>query len=192
MRPRFSACARWPIMSPDASTSPRPLWTYPPACNPMSAPNTQAPALELRGVSKRFGSTVALDDVDFMVEVGQVHALLGENGAGKSTAMRIAYGLTAPDAGTLHVFGTAITRPSVPAAVTAGLGMVHQHLSLVPTLTAAESLALGGRGLFRRQDAEEALRSVSRASGLAVDPKAVVGELSLVEQQRLEILKALA
>lgn len=158
----------------------------------MSAPNQHAPALELRGVSKRFGSTVALDGVDFTVAVGQVHALLGENGAGKSTAMRVAYGLTTADAGTTRVFGQEMTRHSVPAAVMAGLGMVHQHLSLVPTLTAAESLALGGRGLFKQHEAEAALRSVSHASGLAVDPAAIIGDLSLVEQQRLEILKALA
>ncbi len=158
----------------------------------MSAPNAQTPALELRGASKRFGSTVALDGVDFAVLPGQVHALLGENGAGKSTAMRIAYGLTPPDAGTVRVFGTEMTRHSVPVAVAAGLGMVHQHLSLVPTLTAAESLALGGRGLFKRHEAEAALRSVSQASGLAVDPTAIVADLTLVEQQRLEILKALA
>ena len=158
----------------------------------MAAPNAKAPALELRGVSKRFGSTVALDGVDFAVAIGQVHALLGENGAGKSTAMRIAYGLTAADAGTLRVFGKEMVRHSVPAAAAAGLGMVHQHLSLVPTLTAAESLALGGRGLFKRHEAEAALRAVSQASGLEVDPRAIVGDLSLVEQQRLEILKALA
>lgn len=158
----------------------------------MSAPVVQAPALELRGTSKRFGSTVALDGVDFTVATGQVHALLGENGAGKSTAMRIAYGLTPADAGTVRVFGTALARHSVPAAVVAGVGMVHQHLSLVPTLTAAESVALGGRGLFKREEAEAALRTVSQASGLAVDPRAIVADLSLVEQQRLEILKALA
>ena len=158
----------------------------------MSAPNQQAPALELRGVSKRFDSTVALDGVDFAVAVGQVHALLGENGAGKSTAMRVAYGLTPADAGTAHLFGRQMARHSVPAAVRAGVGMVHQHLSLVPTLTAAENLALGGRGLFSLQVAEASLRSVSQASGLVVDPKAIVADLGLVEQQRLEILKALA
>lgn len=158
----------------------------------MSEPTGRTPALELRGVSKRFGATVALEGVDFTVAVGQVHALLGENGAGKSTAMRIAYGLTPADIGTVRVLGKEMVRHSVPAAVTAGLGMVHQHLSLVPTLTAAESLALGGRGLFKRDEAERALRSVSQASGLVVDPAAIVGDLSLVEQQRLEILKALA
>lgn len=156
----------------------------------MSAP--LPPALELRGVIKRFGATVALDGVDFVALPGQVHALLGENGAGKSTAMRIAYGLTSRDEGTVRVFGADLSRGSVTAAVRAGLGMVHQHLSLVPTLTAAENLVLGSRGFFRRREAEAVMRSVSQASGLHVEPSAVVSELSVVEQQRLEILKALA
>lgn len=159
----------------------------------MSTPTSQQrPALELRGVVKRFGQTVALEDVELVVHPGQVHALLGENGAGKSTAMRVAYGLISPDSGGVRVFGRDVGRHSVQAAADAGLGMVHQHLSLVPTFTAAESLALGGRGLFRRADAAAKLRSVSEASGLRVEPDALVSELSLVEQQRLEILKALA
>jgi ABC-type uncharacterized transport system ATPase subunit len=159
----------------------------------MSAPTSQQfPALELRGVMKRFGQTQALDGVDVVVAAGQVHALLGENGAGKSTAMRVAYGLAAPDAGEVRIFGKPTSSHAVPAAIAAGLGMVHQHLSLVPTLTAAESLVLGGSGLFDRADAERRLRAVSEASGLEVDPAALVSDLSIVEQQRLEILKALA
>jgi ABC-type uncharacterized transport system ATPase subunit len=159
----------------------------------MSAPTSQqVPALELRGVVKRFGHTVALDGVDVVVAMGQVHALLGENGAGKSTAMRIAYGLTAPDAGEVRIFDRQTRNHSVPGAIASGLGMVHQHLSLVPTLTAAESLVLGEKGLFDRVDAERRLRAVSESSGLKVDPGALVSNLSLVEQQRLEILKALA
>lgn len=150
------------------------------------------PALELRGIVKRFGDTVALDGVDLGVGASQVHALLGENGAGKSTAMRIAYGLTQADAGSVRVFGRELGRHSVQAAVAAGIGMVHQHLSLVPTLTAAENLALGGRGLLDRGAAAARLREVGDASGLRVEPHALVSELSLVEQQRVEILKALA
>ena len=159
----------------------------------MSAPTSQqVPALELRGVATRFGQTLALDRVDFAVTPRQVHALLGENGAGKSTAMRIAYGLASADAGTVRVFGGELPARSVPAAVAAGVGMVHQHLSLVPSLTAAESLVLGEKGLFDRASAERRLRAVSESSGLRVDPTALVSDLSLVEQQRLEILKALA
>ena len=149
-------------------------------------------ALELRGVVKRFAQNLALDGVDFVLMPGQVHALLGENGAGKSTAMRIAFGLLNADAGSVSVFGDELGRHSVATAVKRGLGMVHQHLSLVPTLTAAESLALGGHGLFNRREAADRLREVSKRSGLHVDPDALVSELSLVEQQRLEILKALA
>lgn len=150
------------------------------------------PALDLRGIVKRYGDTVALDGADLVAGAGQVHALLGENGAGKSTAMRIAYGLTQADAGSVRVFGRELGRRSVQAAVAAGVGMVHQHLSLVPTLTAAENLALGGSGLLNRNAAAARLREVGDASGLRVEPHALVSELSLVEQQRLEILKALA
>lgn len=158
----------------------------------MSAPNGQAAALELRGVTKRFGPTIALEGVDLTLDVGQVHALLGENGAGKSTAMKIAYGLTDADAGSVRVFGQELGRHSVDVAIAAGLGMVHQHLSLVPTLTAAENLALGGHGPLNLSAAGNRLRELGDASGLRVEPTAVVSELSLVEQQRLEILKALA
>lgn len=159
----------------------------------MSATTGQpVPALELRGIVKRFGETVALNGVDFVLNTGQVHALLGENGAGKSTAMRIAYGLTQADAGSVRVFGRELGRHSVQAAVAAGVGMVHQHLSLVPTLTAAENLSLGGRGLLDRDAAAARMRAVGDAAGLRVEPHALVSDLSLVEQQRLEILKALA
>ncbi len=157
----------------------------------MSA-SSSVPALELRGVVKRFGQTVALDGVDFTVLPGRVHALLGENGAGKSTAMRIAYGLASADAGSVRVSGLPLATRSVPEAVRAGLGMVHQHLSLVPTLSAAESLVLGEKGLFDQGAAARRLRAVSESSGLSVDPGALVSDLSMVEQQRLEILKALA
>ena len=158
----------------------------------MSAPIGQAAALELRGVTKRFGQTIALESVDLTLAAGQVHALLGENGAGKSTAMKIAYGLTDANAGSVRVFGRELGRHSVDVAIAAGLGMVHQHLSLVPTLTAAENLALGGRGLLNLGAAGNRLRELADASGLRVEPTALVSELSLVEQQRLEILKALA
>jgi len=153
-----------------------------------------APALELRGVTKAFGggSVVALDKVDLRVNAGSVHALLGENGAGKTTLMRIAFGLLAPDTGTVRVFGNHVAAHSVRAAARAGIGMVHQHLSLVPELTAAENFALGGRGIFHPREAQHALEALSAAAGLAVPANVAVAELSIVEQQRLEVLKALA
>lgn len=152
----------------------------------------QVPALELRGVVKRFGDVTAVDGADLVVAQGSVHALVGENGAGKTTLMRIAYGLIPADAGTLRLFGAPSRVHSVREAASAGVGMVHQHLSLVPNLSAAENLVLGGRGLYRPRAAASLLRATADSSGLRVPDDALVRDLSIVEQQRLEILKALA
>jgi ABC-type uncharacterized transport system ATPase subunit len=150
--------------------------------------------LELRGISKRFGSLAALDSADFTVAPGSVHALLGENGAGKTTLMRIAYGLERRDAGDVCLFGRAMggSAFSVAQAITAGVGMVHQHLSLAPALTALENLVLGSTGAYDPKAAERRFQHVSEQSGLTVPPHARVRDLSIVEQQRLEILKALS
>jgi len=150
------------------------------------------PALELLGVSKRFGNVTALDDVSLVVAAGRVHALLGENGAGKTTLMRIAYGLLRPEAGEVRFFGQSARQHSVRDAIRAGAGMVHQHLSLVPNLTASENLVLGGRGVFSPREAEDLLERTAAASGLHVPSTALARDLTIVEQQRLEILKALA
>ena len=153
-----------------------------------------APALELRGITKRFGGLVANDGIDFDVRRGEVHALLGENGAGKTTVMRIAYGLTQADAGEILVDGQPATIRSPRDAIDAGIGMVTQHFALVRPMTVAENLALGrSRGL--RLDLAEARRRASDASdrfGIRVDPEARVEELSVGQQQRVEILKALS
>lgn len=161
----------------------------------MSAVAGTAPsalALEMTGIGKRFGAVRALDRVHFAVAQGSVHALLGENGAGKSTLMRIAYGLVAPDTGVIHRFGASAPSGSVRAAVRSGVGMVHQQLSLVPALTAAENVALGAAGRYSPAAVSETMRKVAEASGLRVAPDALVRDLSIVEQQRLEIVKALA
>ncbi len=149
-----------------------------------------AAALELRGIHKRFGDVAALEGASLRARPGTVHALLGENGAGKSTLMRIAYGLTGADAGEVRLLG-ARRISSVRDAMGAGAGMVHQHLSLVPALTTAENLVLGGRGLLHPRDATAALRRAIETFGLPVPVDALVRDLSIVEQQRLEILKAL-
>lgn len=146
-------------------------------------------ALDLRAVHKRFDSVVALDGASFRARPGTVHALLGENGAGKSTLMRIAHGLEHADAGDVRVFGHHVA--SVREAMRYGAGMVHQHLSLVPALTTAENLALGGRGLLHPREAGATLRRAAESFGLAVPDDALARDLSIVEQQRLEILKAL-
>jgi ABC-type uncharacterized transport system ATPase subunit len=153
-----------------------------------------APALELRGISKRFGDLVANDTVDFDVRGGEVHALLGENGAGKTTAMRIAYGLTSADAGQIVVGGRVLTVRSPHDAIAAGVGMVTQHFALVRPMTVAENLSLG-RGSRLRLDLGAAARRVADASGrfgIRVDPSARVENLSIGQQQRVEILKALS
>ncbi len=153
-----------------------------------------APALELRGITKRFGDLVANDGIDFDVRRGEVHALLGENGAGKTTVMRIAYGLTHPDAGQILVGGQLNSIRSPRDAIRAGIGMVTQHFALVRPMSVAENLALGrSRGI--RLDLDEARRRGTDASerfGIRVDPAARVDDLSVGQQQRVEILKALS
>jgi simple sugar transport system ATP-binding protein len=144
--------------------------------------------LEMRGISKRFGGVQALDDVSLRVGPGAVHALLGENGAGKSTLMHIAAGLMTADGGEVSVHGHLL---GGAAQLHAGIGMVHQHLSLVPTMTAAENFALGATGRLDLPGARRRLQGLSAESGLLVEPDARVDGMSLVQQQRLEILKAL-
>jgi len=153
-----------------------------------------APALELRGITKRFGDLVANDGIDFDVRRGEVHALLGENGAGKTTFMRIAYGLTQADAGEVRVEGLPCIIRSPRDAISAGIGMVTQHFALVGPMSVAENLALGrSRGL--RLDLAAARRRAASASdrfGIRIDPSLRVADLSVGQQQRVEIVKALS
>jgi ABC-type uncharacterized transport system ATPase subunit len=151
--------------------------------------------IELRNISKRFGAVQANDRVNIKVEPGTIHAIVGENGAGKSTAMRIAYGFYAPDSGEILISGQArrITTPS--DAIALGVGMVHQHFMLVDTMTVAENIVLGAEpGTPLALDLREADANIRRLSGefgLAVDPHAVIEHLSVGQQQRVELLKAL-
>jgi len=153
---------------------------------------SESPALELRSIVKHFGMVAALEHADLVVGVGRVHALLGENGAGKSTLMRIAYGLIHADDGMIRIFGRELARHHVREASALGVGMVHQHLSLVPNLTVLENLVLGERGSLDLAEARRRLSGLSERSGLRVPMDALARDLSIVEQQRLEILKALA
>jgi general nucleoside transport system ATP-binding protein len=153
------------------------------------------PAVALADIVKRFGTVTALDGASLSVRSGTVHALLGENGAGKTTLMRIAFGMIRPDAGRLAVHGRSVAWQSPSDAITAGIGMVHQHFTLVPAMTVAENVELGA-GIadgwrFDQRAAEERARVLGRTSGLEVDPGARVTELSIAAQQRVEILKAL-
>lgn len=149
-------------------------------------------ALEMRGISKRFGEVDALDCADLIVRPGTVHALLGENGAGKTTLMRIAFGLIRADSGSIAISGVVRTVTSVAEAIAAGIGMVHQHYTLVPAMTVADNVALGLGGRYDIRGVSDRIRSIGRDTGLTLDPAASVADLSVEAQQRLEIVKALA
>jgi general nucleoside transport system ATP-binding protein len=158
-----------------------------------TASGASPPAVELRGISKRFGELVANDGVEFAVARGEVHALLGENGAGKSTLMRILYGLTRPDAGTILVDGRPVAIHSPKDAIAAGIGMVTQHFALVKPMTVTENVVLGATGGARvRLDvAATKVADAAERFGIRANPLARVDRLSVGEQQRVEILKAL-
>jgi simple sugar transport system ATP-binding protein len=149
----------------------------------------------LRDIVKCFPGVVANSGVCFDVEPGEVHALLGENGAGKSTLMRQLYGMYQPDSGDIYVDGKPQTFRSPSDAIRLGIGMIHQHFMLVPTLTVAENVALGQRSsrgpLLDQKRVIARVNELSAAYGIKVDPTARVWQLSVGEQQRVEILKAL-
>ncbi len=151
--------------------------------------------LALTGIHKSFGAVVANRGASLDVRAGEIHAVVGENGAGKTTLLRIACGELAPDAGTVRFGGRDVTGWNVSQAITAGLGLVHQHFMLVPPLTVAENIVLGrepraGPALQLRRAARD-VRALSERTGLAVDPRRRVEDLSVGEAQRVEILKAL-
>lgn len=148
-------------------------------------------ALVLSHISKRYGLQTVLDDVSLQLRPGSVHALLGENGAGKTTLMHIAFGMVHADAGHIRVDGRDIRFRSPADAIRAGIGMVHQHFTLVPSMTVAENLALGGRGPLHRKAAERAVQRVAEVTGFSLDANAIVGSLTVGAQQRVEIAKAL-
>jgi ABC-type uncharacterized transport system ATPase subunit len=162
----------------------------------MTTPDQGVPfAIRLRDIDKAFGPIRANRGASLDVAVGEIHALVGENGAGKSTLMRILSGMYAPDAGTMEVRGRNVTGWDTAQAIAGGVGMVHQHFMLVPTLTVAENVVLGSeitRGpVLDRVAAEAAVRALSARTGLQVPPERLVADLSVGEAQRVEILKTL-
>lgn len=147
------------------------------------------PILELQGVTKIYGRTVANDAVDFRVEPGRIHAVLGENGAGKSTLMKIIYGVVKPDAGQVAWNGKAVDITSPAHARRLGIGMVFQHFSLFETLTVTENISLAVPG--RKQELNARIRAASARFGLDVEPDARVHSLTVGERQRIEILRCI-
>ncbi len=153
------------------------------------------PVLQIEGVSKRFGQTLANNNISLALEKGEIVALLGENGAGKTTLMSILFGHYVPDSGRVLVDGKELPAGRPRAAIRAGIGMVHQHFALAPNLTVLENVTTGTESLWsprsRRREARAKLLAISERFGLKVDPDARLGDLSVGEQQRVEILKAL-
>jgi general nucleoside transport system ATP-binding protein len=153
--------------------------------------------LELRGITKIFGSLVANDHIDLVVEPGEIHALLGENGAGKSTLMNVLYGFYDPDAGEILINDEPRVFAGPGEAMSAGIGMVHQHFMLVPVFTVAENVILGheplkGGSIIDLPRARALVRDISDRFGFDIDPDALIEDLPVGAQQRVEIIKALS
>jgi simple sugar transport system ATP-binding protein len=151
-------------------------------------------AIRLSGITRQFGQLKANDNVSLSIQAGSIHALVGENGAGKSTLSNIIYGLVRPDSGTIEIDDRPVAFTSARQAIEAGIGMVHQHFMLVPTLTVVENIILGSersRFSLPMKRFEQEIRDLALRHGLEVDPCALVSSLSVGEQQRVEILKIL-
>lgn len=148
-------------------------------------------AIRLDQVTKRYGAVVACDQIDLELRCGRIHGVLGENGAGKSTLMKIMIGLVLPDSGTISIEGTRTHLTDPTAAAAHGIGMVHQHFSLVEPLRVWENVALGDSGRLRPSEVRDRVAEISERYGLDVDPDAVVGDLPVGMRQRVEIIKCL-
>src|ERR1700733_5488532 len=152
------------------------------------------PALELTGIRKSFDGVVALDGAVFTAESGEVHALLGENGAGKSSLMNIAAGFYVPDTGIVAIHGEAVALSGPADARARGIGMVHQHFKLVKPFTVAENILLANpRRHFRSgiRDIRDGVRQQAAQLGFDIDPDRRVEDLTVAEQQQVEIIKVL-
>ena len=150
--------------------------------------------IEMRNITKRFGDVIANENVNLSLYPGEIHALLGENGAGKSTLMNILTGIYKPNSGEIYFNGKKVSIKSPKQAVDMGIGMVHQHFRLIPTLSVAENVFLympDCKNVLRQKEMEEAIDKCSKEFHLDVDASALVWQLSVGEQQRVEIIKLL-
>jgi general nucleoside transport system ATP-binding protein len=161
--------------------------------HPERVPGPTVPSLALSGITKRYPGVVANDDVSLTLRAGEVHVLLGENGAGKSTLIGVLSGVVRPDQGSITVRGEAVAMRSPRDAISAGIGTVYQHSTLVPTLSVIENLILGQpwHAPMRRAAATARFVQIATRLGVHVAPEAQAGELSLGEQQSIEIIKAM-
>ena len=152
-------------------------------------------SLELKQITKKFGSLLANDQIDLKVEKGEIHAILGENGAGKSTLMNIVYGLVKADSGSILVNGAKVEINEPADALKFGIGMVHQHFMLIPVFSVAENIVLGhektNRGILSLSDAKKRIKEIADEFKFDIDPDAVIEDLSVGLQQRVEIIRAL-
>ena len=162
----------------------------------MTGESASVPALEMRGITKRYPGVVANDHIDLEVRRGEIHALLGENGAGKTTLMNVLYGLARPNEGQILLDGKPVQIAGPSDAIARGISMVHQHFMLVPVLSVAENVVLGAETMARgpfldSREASKRIAALAARFGFELDPEAKVGTLSVGQQQRVEILKAL-
>ena len=168
---------------------------FPPSAASPTSP-TAPPAVAFDGITKRFGPVTANEDISFEVAEGSIHAVVGENGAGKSTLMHVLFGLVRPDAGTVRLRGRRVRFRSPQEAIRAGVGMIHQHFSLVPAFSVVENVVLGREprtrwGSIDWPRAAARVRELGERHGLPVEPRTLVSALDIAGQQRVEILKAL-
>lgn len=156
--------------------------------------NENVYAVEMRGIVKKFPGVIANDNINFYVKKGEIHALLGENGAGKTTLMNILYGLYKPDQGEIYVYGERADIKSPRDAIRYGIGMVHQHFTLVPPFTVTENVILGYEGnsfILNLKAAKNKIKKLIEQYKLGLDPDTKIWQLSVGERQKVEILKVL-
>jgi len=191
-----SSDAGGPLIDSGADGAAATLGSIDPSVIDVAAEAVSAPAIEMRGITKRYPGVVANDQINLIVKPGEIHALLGENGAGKTTLMNILYGLSVPNEGQILLDGDEVEILGPSDAIARGISMVHQHFMLVPVLSVAENIILGeetmGRaGFLDRAAARGKISELAKRFGFDIDPDAKVATLSVGQQQRVEILKAL-